>query len=470
MNLDLFNTILEKAYTLKDEKKITDPKTARQLRGSFDFELTETPMKDMGQKKELLLNIIKESVNTQSPRFLNQLYGGTSDVTWLGELLTAVLNTSMATYEIAPLFTLMEKELIKAMNDKVCFKEMDGIMVPGGSYANMYAIHCARLAKDKENKTKGLFGRKPYVAFVSKAAHYSTEKAMNLLGFGVERLITVNTDSDHRMKIDSLEEAIVKSQQDGFEPFCIVSTAGTTVWGSFDPILEIQNLSTKYNLWHHVDAAWGGLALWSDKKDESFYKGLDQVDSITLDFHKLMASSLTKAIYICSRPEIFYEASSGGGSEYIFHSKKEDEMNDTGVYALQCGRKVDSLSLWLQWKFNGGEQFSNKFKELEKVRDYTVDKIKEKPADFKILHDPEFMNICFQVLPKDFDKDSPIPYSYNQEIRSELMKRGNFMVNFSKSEEHGTFFRLVLNHWLVSESIIDEFLKELLDIKEALLK
>ena len=475
MNLNLFNTVLEKAYTLKNDKKITNPKTARQLRDDFDLELTNNSIKDEGQKKELLLSIIKESVNTQSPRFLNQLYGGAGDVTWLGELLTAVLNTSMATYEIAPLFTLMEKELIKAMNEKIGFKKMDGIMVPGGSYANMYAVHCARLKKDKSNKTKGLFGKKPYVAFTSRAAHYSTEKAMNLLGFGVDRLITVETDSNHKMNVEALEEAIVKSQQDGFEPFCIVSTAGTTVWGSFDPILEVQKLSDKFKLWHHVDAAWGGLALWSDKKDESYYKGLEQVDSITLDFHKLMASSLTKAIYICSQPEVFYEASSGGGSEYIFHSKKEDEMNDTGVYALQCGRKVDSLPLWLQWKFNGGVQFSDKFKELVKVRDYTVSQLKEKPSDFKLLHDPEFMNICFQVLPKNIDSNSyetvaAVPYSYNQEIRSELMKRGSFMVNFSKSDEHGTFFRLVLNHWLVTEDVIDGFLKELLEIRNVLLK
>jgi len=466
VNKNLFNIVLDQAYQLKDKTKITKSKKASDLKNDFDLILEDDALSDQSKKEELLLKIIDESVNTQSPRFLNQLYGGTGEVTWLAELIVAVLNTSMATYEIAPLFTLMEKELIKTINQKLNFKKYDGIMVPGGSYANMYGVHCARHFKDKSNKDIGLSGKKPYVAFVSKAAHYSTKKAMNLLGMGVDHLISVDTDANHKMCTKALKKSIENSLNDGFEPFCIVSTAGSTVWGSFDPIDEIQKISEEYKLWHHVDAAWGGLGLWSEKMSESYFKGIESVDSITLDFHKLMASSLTKAIFITSKPEVFYEASSGGGAAYIFHNQDDEENLDTGVYSIQCGRKVDSLSLWLQWKFSGTRQFRDKFSELHEIKKLCVSYLLKNSKDFKLLHEPEFMNICFHVLPKD---GTPPDYSFNQRLRAKVMERGNFMVNFSKSESHGTFFRLVLNHWGVDEKLIMEFFKELLDARDEIL-
>jgi glutamate/tyrosine decarboxylase-like PLP-dependent enzyme len=463
VNKSLFLQVLEEAYQLKHKDKITHAKPPELLKKDFDFSLDEESLVDEDQKKKLISQIIDESVNTQSPRFLNQLYGGTSDVTWLGELITSILNTSMATYEISPLFTLMEKEIISTINRELSFTDCDGIMVPGGSYANMYGIHCARHLKDKEIKSKGLYSKKPLVAFVSKAAHYSTEKAMNLLGLGVENLISVETDANHKMSVDALRSKIKSSIEKGFEPFCVVSTAGTTVWGSFDPISEIQMVADEFKLWHHIDAAWGGLALWSKEKKSSYFEGVSKVDSITLDFHKLMSSSLTKAIFICSKPSVFYSASSGGGSEYIFHNDNDEENFDTGVHALQCGRKVDALSLWLQWKFGGTQQFSNKFSELHDLKDYTVSLLEKNPKDFSLLHKPHFMNICFHVMPKDGSKPD---YSFNQKLREKVMSRGKFMVNFSKDSENGTYFRLVLNHWGLNKSTIEEFFRELLTARE----
>ena len=463
MNKSLFLQVLEEAYKLKDKNKVTQFKSPEQLRKDFDIALNEEGIVDLDKKKILISQILKESVNTQSPRFLNQLYGGTSDVTWLGELIASIMNTSMATYEISPLFTLMEKELIKTINEELDFDRCDGIMVPGGSYANMYAIHCARQLKDKETKVKGLYEKKPHVAFVSEVAHYSTEKAMNLLGLGVNNLISIKTDSDYRMSVDSLKKEIVKAIESGYEPFCVVSTAGTTVWGSFDPIEKVQQVAQEFGLWHHVDAAWGGLGLWSKDKKKDYYDGVSQVDSITLDFHKLMASSLTKAIFVCSKPEVFYQASLGGGFEYIFHNQFEEENYDTGVYALQCGRKVDSLSLWLQWKFGGTKQFSSKFSELNELKNFTVSYLKENSKDFNLLHDPEFMNICFHVLPKDEYKPD---YTFNQKLREKVIKRGNFMVNFSEDKENGTYFRLVLNHWGLNKGVLECFFKELLEVRE----
>jgi len=457
---DLFSKVIDIGFALSD-KKLSNPKSSEDLKKSFDLSLDKSACG--GDLEKLIEGIFENSVNTQNPRFLNQLYGGATKEAWLGELLTSILNTSMATYEIAPLATLMEKEVLKAINNVVGFEDFNGIMAPGGSYANMLGINCARYAHSAELKMKGLESNK-YRVYVSEDAHYSSEKALGLMGLGMNSLVKIKTDDKKRMSIPALKLEIEKSNVEGLIPLCVVSTAATTVWGSFDPIDEIQNLCNDENIWHHVDAAWGGLALWSEQK-KSLFNGVERVDSITLDFHKLMASTLTKGLFLTSRPEILKGANSGGGTKYIFHNSDDERASmDTGTYALQCGRRVNSLPLWLQWKMGGTDQFKNKVSELYGLVDEVVSSVK-KDSEYRLLLEPEFMNICFQVLPSS---DKVNIGEFNRRMRDKLMERGNFMVNFSSTPEDGAFFRLVLSHWGVTSEILKEFFVELQAVKSEL--
>ncbi len=461
---NLFSHTLTKVFSLSN-KKLSKSKTPAELRETFDFKLQG--FKYEGDAKTLIDSIVEESVNTQNPRFLNQLYGGASQEAWLGELLVSALNTSMATYEIAPLATLMEKEIISSINKVLDFEKVEGLMAPGGSYANMLAVHCARYAKNPQAKDKGMYKSEKFKIFVSKEAHYSFEKALGLMGMGTDSLVKIKVDENKKMSVADLDLQIKKCLEAGESPLCVVSTAGTTVWGSFDPISEIDKICKTYGLWHHVDAAWGGLALWSERKGDLF-TGLQKVDSITIDFHKLMASTLTKGIFITSKPAILRGANAGGGSKYIFHNiggEVGEPSYDTGTYALQCGRKVDSLPVWLQWKLGGTEQFSLKVSELYKLVDWSINHIQSEKTKYKLLLSPEYMNICFQVLP---DGSKIEVGEFNKTLRERLMKRGNFMVNFSSTEKDGAFFRLVLSHWGLNQSILEEFFEELDSIKKEL--
>lgn len=462
MHSDLFNYILEKAATLKTHR-LSEPKKPEELLKAFpEIKLNEEPDTDL---KTLVDGIYEHSINTQNPRFLNQLFGGTSEVTWAGELLTTILNTSMATYEIAPLATLCEREVLSSINEQIGFKDQEGLLTPGGSYANMLGLQCARFKKTPEAKIKGLYGLKPQFVFVSEDAHYSTEKAMGLMGLGIEKLVKVKTDDKKKMCSSDLEKKIEEVEKNGGTALCVVSTAATTVWGAYDPFKKINEICKKKNIWHHVDAAWGGLSLWSKEKRDSLFNGVSEADSITLDFHKLMSSSLTKGVFLTKHPEVLKGANSGGGTKYIFHENEEASYN-TGVYALQCGRKVDSLPLWLFWKSIGTRGFKEKIDEFYKLSSWLITFLKS-DENFKILHEPEFMNFCFQVKsPVDSMSDG----EFTLKVRESLMKRGKFMVNYSSSKEHGVFFRLVLNHWGVSQEILEELFVEILEIKAELSK
>lgn len=259
-----------------------------------------------------------------------------------------------------------------------------------------------------------------------------------------------------------LKEAVKNSRAAGAVPLCVVSTAGSTVWGAFDPIDEIQDFCELHQMWHHVDAAWGGLALWSERKDELF-PNINRVDSITMDFHKLMGASMTKAFFLTAKPEAMYGANSGGGESYIFHSADDEQNLDTGSYALQCGRRVDSLSLWLQWKLQGTSCYRRKIAELYDLQSWCVDYITSRPNRYALIHQPDYMNICFQIQPKDSALDVG---EFNRALREKVMAQGDIMVNFSSTSETGVFFRLVLNQWGLSQLILKEVFDYLEDLAD----
>ncbi len=456
-----FLKTLDIALKLK-EKPLTSALPPHKLIESFDICLEENP--SVESAIDTIEKIISYSVNTQNPRFLNQLNGGSTQESWLGELLVSILNTSMATFEIAPLATLMEKEIISQLGKKIGFDHCEGLMAPGGSYANMLGLHCARQFYNPSIKKQG--NNKQFHIYVSEDAHYSSEKALNLMGMGTKSLIKVKTDETHKMSLSELKKAIEASKRSHITPLCVVSTAGTTVWGAFDPLEGISEICQKEGLWHHVDAAWGGLAIWSEKAP-SLFKGLHLAQSIALDFHKLMASSLTKGMFITSKKGILQQANSGGGGEYIFHNHddKDKASFDTGTYALQCGRRVNSLPVWLQWKLNGAEGYKKQAHKMFTLAKFTQNFIQKSPEKYKLLLEPEYMNICFQVLPTQ----SSMPLGeFNSRMREELLSRGHFMVNYAKDKQHGAFFRLVLSQWGLTEDIIKELFAELELIKNKL--
>lgn len=114
-------------------------------------------------------------------------------------------------------------------------------------------------------QSKGVYAVPRLVLFTSELAHYSTKKLAAFMGIGTDNCILVKTDKLGKIDVNDLEKKIEESIEDGATPFLVTATAGTTVYGAFDPLVPISALCKKYNVWLHVDAAWGGGALMSNK-------------------------------------------------------------------------------------------------------------------------------------------------------------------------------------------------------------
>lgn len=208
-------------------------------------------------KKKYLFHIKFFVTFLGHPHFFNQLSSGLDLVSMAGEWLTATANTNMFTYEIAPVFILMENVVLTKMREIIWGNsEGDSILAPGGSISNLYAFLAARHKMFPEYK---LHGSKvipgELVMFTSDQSHYSVKSCASVCGLGTENCVMVESDIRGRMIPQELERHVLDRKSKGQIPFFVCATSGTTVLGAFDPIDEIADICKKYGMWLHIDVS-----------------------------------------------------------------------------------------------------------------------------------------------------------------------------------------------------------------------
>ena len=241
-------------FYLSEQEKVVDFVSHSSLQRTVDLVL---PLEGRGSEAVIadIDTYIKHSVRTNHPGFMNPLWGGFNLAAFAGEIIGAMTNNSMYTYELAPMATLIEQALIARMCEIVGFSDGNGTLTTGGSNGNMIGMMCARLQVDSLGQRRGYDGQK-LMCFVSEESHYSVLMSANVLGIGIDNVIKVACDEDGKMRVDKLEEEIIRSRENGFIPFCVIATAGTTVRGAYDPIRDIAGLCGEEDIWLHVDAAY----------------------------------------------------------------------------------------------------------------------------------------------------------------------------------------------------------------------
>jgi len=282
--------------------------------------------------------VLENSVNTAHPLFFNQLYSRGDPLSILADWMIAATNTNVHTYEVAPVYTVMEAEVLRRCARLIGFEGgYDGLLVPGGSIANLYGMLLARHRADPEWKTRGMNGGPNLVAFTSDHSHYSYKKSAMTMGLGTDNLITIPTDRDTgAMVTEKLEEAILKSKAEGKVPFFVGATAGTTVRGGYDKFDEIADVCSEHGVWMHIDAAWGGGALLSRRQRHTMH-GASRTDSYAWNPHKMLGATMQCSIFLTRHKDTLHECN-GTSAEYLFQPDKLYTEYDVGDKTIQCGR------------------------------------------------------------------------------------------------------------------------------------
>ncbi len=399
-----------------------------------------------------LKNLLDYSVNTAHPLFMNQLYGGPNLIAVLGDIITSVLNTSIYTYEVAPLLTLIEKECVLELGKLIGFdnSKIDGTFAPGGSISNMLAMVIARDNKFPEAKEKGLRHLPEFRIFVSDQAHYSFLKGAMVFGFGTESVVKVKTDEAGRMDTDELLSAIAEEKQKGRIPIMLVATAGTTINGVFDNINDLQKIADENQMWFHVDACYGGSLLFSTEH-RKYLEGIEKADSVAWDLHKMLGIPLLCASLITKEKTALLDSFSIKAS-YLFHNELDEY--DLGNKALQCGRRVDTLKLWLTWKFEGKQGLSNRVEHMLKNARLFAEMVKEN-KNLKLFSEPEAAIVCFQYRPEGFTNAKI--NELNKNIRTKIFLEGKIIFNYSEIKGQ-TVLRCVISNPDITEEQLEQII------------
>jgi glutamate/tyrosine decarboxylase-like PLP-dependent enzyme len=406
-----------------------------------------------------LTHIMDNSVRTAHPLFLNNLLAGFDPVSWIGEVASSLLNPTMATFEVAPLLTVIEKRMATELLRLFGIDRGEGIMTTGGSNANLLAVLCARSDSDPGLRRTGLPHNR-FRIYVSEEAHYSFDKAANITGIGTENVVQVPCNGWGEMISEELERLIIADVQNGYAPVMVGATAGTTVFGAFDPIEEIAAICEAHEIWFHIDAAWGGGAVFSET-GRALLKGAHRADSITIDAHKTLGTPLIASYFLTRHPAILKSATRGGGSDYLFH--EDDPQWDSGTHSLQCGRRADALKLWLMWRYYGTDGLGAHMDKLLELARFSQSEVERQPK-LKLLSS-QYLNVCFQVRPADPDEDID---TFTLSVRQQIVSEGKALVNYASRKDGAIFFRLVLPNHQTKPEHITELIDHIVDTAEHL--
>lgn len=452
-------TVLEEYYASQHNGDFVDYKSPSELRSLLQLDRDD----GTGNWEAIFAWIeqyLKYGVKTAQPAFINRMWAGANLPSMLAEMVVAVSNTSACTYESAPVSTLFEQYMIRQMLDLVGFQRGEGQMTTGSSNANMIAMMCARNLACQGLKHAGLFGQPRMYALVNGNAHYSMDKAANILGIGGDQLIKVAVDERGAMIAAALEEELARIVDSGGVPFFVTATAGTTVRGAYDPIVPLVELRRKYHFWLHVDGAWGGAAIMSERLRGIYLQGLEEADSFTCDFHKMLGSSLMCNILLVNKStQTFDTVLAGGDGSYLFRDTDENDVHDLGTVSLQCGRRVDSLKWFLDWKYFGKEGFAQRVENYLSLCEYAEQRVHSIP-ELELVAPRVSFNVCFR-----FSVPEPLANRFNQELRTRLYKRGRSLIGLAFIEKK-LILRLLVANTNVGRREIDAFFEDVLALGE----
>jgi glutamate/tyrosine decarboxylase-like PLP-dependent enzyme len=388
---------------------------------------------------------LQKCVKTNHPNFMNPLWGGLNIAALAGEIIATLTNTSMYTFELAPLASLIERSILERMCEMVGFSNGGGTLTTGGSNGNMLGMLCARSRGEPLSQRRGIDGTNLAV-YVSAESHYSVEMSANVLGIGLDNVIKVGCDDDGRMRPDKLVEEIERSIAEGQRPICVIATSGTTVRGAFDPLVELSKICHKNEIWLHVDAAWGGSCLFSTEHAK-LMAGVELADSVCWDAHKLMGVPLICSAFLIKDLSLLRKVCShGDAAHYLFHD--ETESDDLGRLSLQCGRRNDALKLFFAWRERGDSGWAKMVDGYMELAGHLESLVVEDPQ-LELMSSRQWTNVCFRFKAEEEEDASEL----NTEIRERLMQKGNYMISRSNIGEDVILRPVIANPGVTKESL-----------------
>lgn len=351
------------------------------------------PVPERGMAFEDILDllfdrVVHKGLNTAGPGYLAYIPGGGLPHSALAGFIAEAVNRYVGVWLAAPALVQLETNVIRWFCDMVGFPEGSrGILTTGGSLASFSAIVTARRDRLPPDFLRGTI-------YVSDQVHHSVAKAAMLAGFPEENVRTIESDARFRMRTDALEHRIVADRADGYSPFLVVGSAGTVNTGAVDDLRSIASLAAQNDLWFHVDGAYGGFFVLTERGREALV-GIDLADSVTLDPHKGLFMPYGLGSLLVRDGSALARAHSSFGS-YMPAMQDDPDLVDFCQLSPELSRGNRGLRVWLPFKLAGVQAFRDLLDEKLDLTRWAAERLRE-IAGIEIVAEPELSIVAFRL-------------------------------------------------------------------------
>lgn len=433
MGYQLVDTIASFISTIA-EKPVTTGESPAQLQtiiGTASLPETGTPAEEiLARASDLLLN---HSLLNGHPKFLGYITSSAAPLGALADLLAAAVNPNVGANVLSPIATEIEKQTVRWLAEFIGVSPgYGGLLVSGGNMANFTAFLAARTAKAPATiKANGLSGiAQPLLVYCSRATHTWIEKAAVLFGHGSQSIHWIPTDDANKMDNDALEKTIQTDLTNGGKPMLVVGTAGDVSTGAVDDLKAVALICKKYDVWFHIDGAYGAPAAVIPEL-KALFAGIEDADSIALDPHKWLYSPLEAGCTLVKNPNHLIETYSSHPVYYNFGSNEEAQTQNYYEYGLQNSRGFRALKVWMTLQQVGRSGYIQMIDEDIKLSKWLFEQANRHPELEAITQNLSITTLRY--IPVDFTLDSQRTETYlntlNEALLNQLQQGGEVFLS-----------------------------------------
>lgn len=410
-------------------------KSVAELRERIQLEFSAEGLGNQAAIERAVEYFLKDSLSVHHPQCVAHLHCPSLVISQAAEVLINATNQSMDSWDQSPSATIIEMKLIAWLREQTGYPAGDaGVFTSGGTQSNLMGLMLARDAffarQGHSVQLHGLTGNLSKIkVFCSESAHFSVQKNMALMGLGYQSVTQVKTDKFSRMDLNDLQAKLAQAKANGEQVMAIVATAGTTDAGAIDPLAEIAALAAQEQIWVHVDAAWGGALLLSEKY-RHLLNGLELADSVTLDFHKQFFQTISCGAFLLKDARHYqlmrYQAA-------YLNSDFDEEQGVPNLVSksLQTTRRFDALKLWMGLEALGKKQYAEIIDNGVTLAQEVARFVATQPQ-LELVMEPQLASVLFRFRPQSGEAADVA--LLNQRIGDALLASGSANVGVTEAD------------------------------------
>ncbi|MFL5741395.1 MAG: pyridoxal phosphate-dependent decarboxylase family protein [Flavisolibacter sp.] len=402
----------------------------------FEEGLPEKPASLSSIQKILEEKLIPYCTHVNHPGYMGLITPSPNPAGILADFLASALNQNLGAWSIGPSAVVMERKVIRWLNDLIGYDgNAGGNLTSGGMMANFIGI---KLGRDWTTQNKAQYEglQDKWAVYVSEERHVSVDKAVDAVGIGRNGLKLIPTNEKYQVRIDALEEALSKDKAKGIRPICIVALAGTTNLGACDDLEALHAIASREKCWLHVDAAYGGGMLLSQKNPD-LLKGIHLAHSVTIDPHKWFYAPLDAGAVLVKDEEQLTK-SFGISPPYLTdQTEQKDQRYLFYVHGFEQSKRFRSLKVWMSFQHYGkskiGEWIDRNIDQAKYLHQLATSE-----NIFESATEPVMSAVCLRYKT---EKTAEQERKIHHEVAAKIEKEGKFW--FATTEMKGrTWFRI----------------------------